>query len=106
MRSYKKRCPVEKLRVFKFGGTSVGNGECICHVARMVKAASQPTGAGIPPPPPPARDHLAHREQVHRLLLPVQNSFASWQRAGGSARSQALVLREQLLGPATLSSAS
>ncbi|TMD42570.1 MAG: hypothetical protein E6I93_20085 [Chloroflexi bacterium] len=43
---------------------------------------------------------------MHRRLLPVQDTFASWQRDGGSALSQALVLRERLLGPATLSSAS
>ena len=55
---------------------------------------------------PPASDPLAHLEQAHRRLLPVQDIFASWQHAGASARSQALVLRERLLGPATLSSAS
>lgn len=55
---------------------------------------------------PPARDHLAHLEQAHRRLLPVQDTFARWQHAGASARSQALMLRERLLGPATLSSAS
>ena len=43
---------------------------------------------------------------MHRRLLPVQDTFSSWQRDGGSALSQALVLRERLLGPATLSSAS
>jgi hypothetical protein len=43
---------------------------------------------------------------MHRRLLPVQDTFASWQRAGGSAGSHELVLREQLLGSATLSSAS
>jgi len=51
-------------------------------------------------------NQLAYLEQVHHRLLPVQDTFARWQRAGGSARSQALVLRERLLGPATLSSAS
>ena len=50
--------------------------------------------------------HLLQLEQVYRRLLPVQDTFARWQRAGGSTRSQALVLRERLLGPATLSSAS
>ena len=43
---------------------------------------------------------------MHRRLLPVQDTFAGWQRDGGSALSQALVLRERLLGPATLTSAS
>jgi len=43
---------------------------------------------------------------MHRRLLPVQDTFSSWQRDGGSALSQALVLRERLLGPATLTSAS
>ena len=55
---------------------------------------------------PPASDPLAQLEQAHRRLLPVQDIFASWQHDGASARSQALVLRERLLGPATLSSAS
>lgn len=50
--------------------------------------------------------HLLQLEQVYRRLLSVQDTFARWQRAGGSTRSQALVLRERLLGPATLSSAS
>ena len=97
---------MEKLRVFKSSGTSVGNGECICHVVRMVKAASQPTDPGIPSPPLPTKDHLAYLEQANCRLLPVQKTFARWQRAGGSAPSQELVLRERLLGPATLSSAS
>ena len=97
---------MEKLRVFKSSGTSVGNGECICHVVTMVKAASQPTDPGIPSPPLPAKDHLAYLEQANCRLLPVQKTFARWQRAGGSAPSQELVLRERLLGPATLSSAS
>jgi hypothetical protein len=55
---------------------------------------------------PPARDRLAHLEQVHRSLPPVRDIFAKWQHAGASARSEALAQRERLLGPATLSSAS
>jgi hypothetical protein len=55
---------------------------------------------------PPARDHLAHLEQVHRTLSPLQDIFAGWQHAGASTRSEALALRERQLGPATLSSAS
>jgi hypothetical protein len=55
---------------------------------------------------PSARDYLAHLEQMHRCLLPVQDIFAIWQYSGSSVWSEALARREQLLGPATLSSAS
>jgi hypothetical protein len=55
---------------------------------------------------PTASDQLAHLEQVHRSLLPLQDIFAGWQRTGASTGSKALAQRERLLGPATLSSAS
>ena len=56
--------------------------------------------------PPTARDQLAHLEQMHRCLLPLQDIFAGWHHEGTSARSDALTQREWLLGPATLSSTS
>jgi hypothetical protein len=54
----------------------------------------------------PTIDRLADLERIHRRLAPLQDIFACWQRAGGSAPSEALAQRERLLGPATLSSAS
>lgn len=95
---------MEKQRVFTYGE----DGECNRQVAGIVTAASQPPGTGvdISPPPPLARDHLAGLEQMHRCLPPIQDTFARWQRAGRSALSGELALRERLLGPATLSSAS
>jgi hypothetical protein len=50
--------------------------------------------------------HLEHLEQMYRRLAPLQDIFVSWQYSGASNRSDALALREQLLGVATLSSAS
>ncbi len=56
--------------------------------------------------PTTASDQLAHLERVHRFLLPLQDILARWQHAGASASSEALALRERLLGSATLSGAS
>jgi len=39
---------VEKLRVFKFGGTSMGSGERIGHVARIIASAVLAEGEGFP----------------------------------------------------------
>jgi hypothetical protein len=55
---------------------------------------------------PPARNHLAHLEQVHCSLPSLKDIFAGWQQAGASTRSEALTLREWKLGPGTLSVAS
>jgi hypothetical protein len=43
---------------------------------------------------------------MQRRLPPLQDIFVSWQYSGASNRSDALALREQLLGVATLSSVS
>jgi len=39
---------VRRLRVFKFGGTSVGSGHCIGQVARIIAAAATVEGEGFP----------------------------------------------------------
>lgn len=46
---------------------------------------------------PTARDQLAHLEQVHRCLLPLQDIFTGWHHAGVSTGSEALAQRERLL---------
>jgi hypothetical protein len=56
--------------------------------------------------PTTASDQLAHLEQVHRSLPPLQDILARWQHAGASTGSEALALRERRLGAATLSGAS
>lgn len=97
---------MEKLGLFKSSETRVEEGACICHVVRTGKAASLLTNPGMLSPSLPTQDHVTHLEQAHRRLLPIQDTFARWQHASGSGPSQALMLRERLLGPATLSSTS
>lgn len=99
---------MEKLTAFMCGGTSVDHGASPCSVAGMVVVAGGPTDThtDIPPLLWVAKDRLTHLAQMHRHLPPLQDAFTSWQRAGGSAPSAELALREQLLGPATLASAS
>jgi hypothetical protein len=53
-----------------------------------------------------ARDHVASLERLHHRLPPLQDIFARWQCDGASSPSDSLALREQVLGAASLSSAS
>ena len=55
---------------------------------------------------PSARDHLTSLERLYHRLPPLQDIFVRWQLAGASSPSDALKLREQVLGAASLSSAS
>ncbi len=55
---------------------------------------------------PSALDHLADLEQAHRRLPPLRDTFERWQLSAMCTPSDTLVLREHLLGVATLSNAS
>src|SRR6266702_1622910 len=54
----------------------------------------------------PAREQFAHLEQLHRKLPSLSEIFAAWSSRSTGAWSDALALREHLLGAATLSSGS